>query len=565
LVGSTKEERRVMDIAFSPDSQLVGYGTIGNAVRVRRTDTLAIAQDFTGFDFANVYVAFSPHGKIFAVAQKEIRLYDTETWRRLPVEFAADEIFAKATFAVRSVDFSPDGTGILAAGLNLERGNSFGRTVVWQTDTGKQRFGVSHKFPVDAAAFSPDGKKILSGSSVFLILDAETGEVLREVAFQRTPCYDAGWSPDSRRFVAAGAVRGCAVFDVGTGEQLPIFDEPPYPKANRSTACYTPDGSQIVTGGLDKIIRVYDVKSLRVVMQFPSSGGDQPIDAPLLAVATSLDGRWIAAAREDEAISIHDPKSGEIIKTLKGHGDVVSSVAFASNGILASGSYDETIKLWDVEAGKALRSLAGHENWVFGVAFSPDGKSLASAGYDKTVRVWNVETGKQTALLEGHTAGVRDVAFSPDVKLLASAGSDRIVKVWELETGKEVAELNGHTGTVRDVAFSPDGKLLGSAAEDSSVRVWSTEKWEQLHNLAGHQGMVWSLAFSAGSSNLVTGGFDNTVKVWNPKTGELRQTLQGHRDAVSSVAFLPDTSAIVSGGMDRSLRIWRADRVSAKR
>ncbi len=114
LVGSTTEDRRVMDVEFSPDGKLVGYGTMGNAVRVRRTDTLAIAQDLTGFDYTNVFVAFSPKGDLFAVSQKEIRLYDTKTWRRLPTTFDPGAVFSREDFTPQygnPIDFSPDGAG----------------------------------------------------------------------------------------------------------------------------------------------------------------------------------------------------------------------------------------------------------------------------------------------------------------------------------------------------------------------------------------------------------------------------------------------------------------------
>src|SRR5262245_42419797 len=56
---------------------------------------------------------------------------------------------------------------------------------------------------------------------------------------------------------------------------------------------------------------------------------------------------------------------------------VVKAVAYAPDGrILAVAGTDRLIRLWDAESGKELRTLSGHEDAVTSIAFSAEGKTL---------------------------------------------------------------------------------------------------------------------------------------------------------------------------------------------
>ena len=71
----------------------------------------------------------------------------------------------------------------------------------------------------------------------------------------------------------------------------------------------------------------------------------------------------------------------ELQRSLIGHIDEVSSVAFSSDGsMLASAGLDGTVQLWDIETGARIRLLTRRFAWIDSVAFSPDGATLASGG-----------------------------------------------------------------------------------------------------------------------------------------------------------------------------------------
>jgi WD40 repeat protein len=76
-----------------------------------------------------------------------------------------------------------------------------GTARIWNAETGVSlHILVGHEAGVRSAAFSPDGRHVLTGSSdgTARIWDATTGTPLMTLVAQGTAIYDAEFSPDSQ-------------------------------------------------------------------------------------------------------------------------------------------------------------------------------------------------------------------------------------------------------------------------------------------------------------------------------------------------------------------------------
>ncbi len=260
-------------------------------------------------------------------------------------------------------------------------------------------------------------------------------------------------------------------------------------------------------------------------------------------------------------IKLWDVQTGQPLRTLTGHLDVVYCLVISPDGkLLISGSADKSIRLWDLATGQRLGAIAIHTDTVLSLALSPDGRTLASGSLYDPIKLWNLEANREIASLSGQAGRIESLAFSPDGAQLASGSNDSSIALWDtrlenLVTGRELRLLKGHAQSVVALAFEPDGKTLGSGSWDGTVKLWSTRTQREKRTLQPESGRVTALAVSPNGKLLLTGS--DTLKLWQPRNGKVIATLNGHTALVSAIAVSADNTTLVSSSWDGTIRIWQ--------
>jgi eukaryotic-like serine/threonine-protein kinase len=460
------------------------------------------------------------------------------------------------TGEVTSVAFSPDGKRIVSGGGEWGKP---GEVQVWDAHTGKlERTLQGHTSYVQSVAFSPDGKRIASGSvdRTVKVWDAHSGQEPLTLKRHTSAVWSVAFSPDGKRIASGSHDQSVQVWDAQMGEwQLTLKGH----AGVVAGVAFSPDGKRIASGSYDRTVKLWDAQTGQALTLRGHTRG-------VTSVAFSADGKRIAAGSYDRMVTVWDAHSEQVV-FLKGHTSSVRSVAISADGKrLATGSADNEVNVWDAQTGKVIHTLKGHSDSVNSVAFSADGKHIASGSQDQTVKVWDAQTWKEALTLKGHTSPVMSVAFSADGKRIAAGSELGTVLLWDAQVAKELLTLKRHTGAVMCVAFSPDGRRIATGSQDQTVKVWDVDTDWELFTLKGHSDVVYSVAFSPDGKRIASGSLDQTVKVWDAQTGQEALTLKGHRGPVLSVVFSPDGKRIVSGSWGaRDVRDDKTDRTGEVR
>ncbi|MBD0388497.1 MAG: WD40 repeat domain-containing protein, partial [Nostoc sp. C3-bin3] len=276
------------------------------------------------------------------------------------------------------------------------------------------------------------------------------------------------------------------------------------------------------------------------------------------SVVISPDSESLVSGCADKTIKVWNIKTGKLIRTLTEDLGKISSVAISPDGhYLAVGSCQHpksNVRVYNLNSDKLLHTLLGHQKPVNCIAISPDGQILAS-GSNK-IKIWNLHKGDRICTL-WHSFAVNAAAISPDGTILASASSDNKIRLWNPHTGDPLRTLNAHSGEVKSVIISPDGEILFSGSTDKTIKIWHLATGKVLYTLTGHLEEVKTLAISPDGEILFSGSADKTIKIWHLQTGELLQTITEHSGAVNSIAISKDGQFLASGSSDQTIKIWQ--------
>ena len=236
------------------------------------------------------------------------------------------------------------------------------------------------------------------------ICDTATGREKFSIPVQGTNRAGMAFSPDGRRIVS-GSTHGIKSWDT-----IPVTRRSTLPKMIQAIRVWlsVPTGSTSPRDLWEEQSVSWNAATGRKEFTLREKG------KCVWSVAYSPDGKRLVAGCTG-MVRICDPTAGQQLRAIKRDGVSVLGVAFSPDGKCIAAGVGPVVQLLDVFNGEDIMTLRGHKGTVSSVAFSSDGKRLISGGHDNVVKIWDVGTGRELLTLE-HSKEVVGVAIQSQRK-----------------------------------------------------------------------------------------------------------------------------------------------------
>ncbi|KAF7337480.1 putative U3 small nucleolar RNA-associated protein 13 [Mycena sanguinolenta] len=386
-----------------------------------------------------------------------------------------------------------------------------------------------------------------------------------------------------------------------------------------SSMCLSPSAKYLVVFTASFSLRIFEVPTTETPIPKPV----QPIrvvarahEAPVHVCKVDPTSTYVASGSADGVVKVWDIARGYVTHVFKGHGGVVSALAFdyrvdpssvkqQRKMQLITGSLDTRIRIFELvdsasrgsDGNKPVAVLEGHVSVPRGLDVSQDGKWLISGGRDSVVLVWDLSAMQQSNAKGGKGKGkalaptlaktvpilerVEAVGFlSPDEDLTGSSsasdklrfytgGANGVVKIWDAREGNALFTLGDDQNTISDdqetqrqivdVIYLPATSSIISVHADQNIMFHSLSTQSLTRQIIGFNDEIVDAKFLSGAaqrdSHLALATNSSLIRVYSVSEFDAR-LLEGHTDIVLCVDTDTNGTVLASGSKDNSARVW---------
>lgn len=535
-------------LTFSPDSRVL-YAASQGSIYSWDTTTRKPGTSFHGHRGEVGRLLLSTDGQTLfsASADNSARLWSTQTGESLrQVRTPGSSIMDLA--------LAPDGRTFATVDSFLTNSVKF-----WDTATGAALGALpTTNWPAQRCVFTPQGGLVtISADRQLTLWDTTFSKKVHTypgILGTTTQLIDV-WFPNDSVLASQSSDGRVYLWNLASAELLRVVEGEPV-----LAALGVPGEHLSIAVDLDSQVRLRQLPGGDTLRTFAGH-----TTSTHTGVAYSPDGRFILSGGVERVVRLWDRATGAAVRQFPSSPAGTATVGFSPDGsqIFATTGFPQTAaRLWDITSGALVREFTWSGGWPTAAAMSPDGQRLAVGAQENRARVFDVASGSLLRTFPTKSWVVR-CAFSPRDSWLACATVDGNVTIFDSQTGQVLQEVGAEAGAVTALAFSASGDLLLVTWQDGVIRLYSTAPFALHREFFGSAAFLDSAALSPDGTRVLTGeSFPLfTATLWDVATGEPQQTFAEHRWSLGAVAFSPDGTRIITGA--DLVREWSLDTLAS--
>jgi Tol biopolymer transport system component len=331
-------------------------------------------------------------------------------------------------------------------------------------------------------AISPDGALVAyvmgqMGQEQKLMVQGTNGPAI-EVA-HGGEIFGPRWSPDGSQFFYQQTRSDAEPPQIFVLAETRLNDNPRYVTRGGTEACWSPDGTQIVTA-IDslKMLELTNVKT----------GEAKRIPLPRFSFASALDSSYkngliLVAVKVDGKTKIWTVRpDGSDLRTVAEEADGIESPRWAGDWIYflrSQGSTSDLVRVSSTGREEAASTVAGGLQAGHYLTISADSSRLAYTRVDHSANLWRVETRSAEAAGKGEvkqltfgTGYYGHPSFSPDGRWIAFAlgANSTETNIFRMPVGGAPVQLtSAEHVSISSPAWSPDGRQIAFITNQTGI------------------------------------------------------------------------------------------------